>query len=112
MPPAAAASQHSTSPQVVRGGQRDDRLGLGSQNEPFQGGVQVDLVHAPNFCVKKASNLYVSSAKSARARNSETEGVLHDSYAVPTELPRKLGADRAPGRRFGFRANPQKHSRI
>ena len=44
---------------------------VGSQDEPFQG-VQVDLVNVPKFCVKRASNLYVSAAKSAQARNAES----------------------------------------
>ena len=35
-------------------------------------GVQVDLVNVPKFCVKRASNLYVSAAKSAQARNTES----------------------------------------
>ena len=47
------------------------RARLGSQDEPFPG-VQVDLVNVPNFCVKRASNLYVSAAKSAQARNTES----------------------------------------
>ena len=66
-------------------------------------GVQVDLVNVPNICCIKAPNLYVSSAKSARARNSKSEGCFcRISYGVPSEVPRKLRADRAPGRRFGF----------
>ena len=31
-------------------------------------------------------------------------------HGVPSERTRKLGADRAPGRRFSFGANQQKHS--
>ena len=47
------------------------RLLLGPQMSRFRG-VQVDLVNVPNFCVKRASNLYVSAAKSAQARNTES----------------------------------------
>ena len=46
------------------------RARLGSQDEPFQG-VQGHFANSCNICVRKASNLYVSSAKSARARNSK-----------------------------------------
>ena len=84
------------------------RARLGSQDEPFQG-AQVDLVNVPKFCVKRASNLYVSAAKSAQARNTES-GLCF--FFVPHGVPseRKPGADRAPGRRFSFGANQQKHS--
>ena len=44
------------------------------RNEPFQG-ARVDLVNVLNICCRKASDLYVSSAKSARARNLRT-GVI------------------------------------
>ena len=44
---------------------------LGPQMSRFRG-VQVDLVNVPNFCVKRALNLYVSAAKSAQARNTES----------------------------------------
>ena len=69
----SAAERASTAPQMAHATDRlsSAQLGLGSQNEPFQG-VQVDLVNVPNFCVKRASNLYVSAAKSARARNAES----------------------------------------
>ena len=69
----SAAERASTAPQMAHATDRlsSAQLGLGSQNEPFQG-VQVDLVNVPNFCVKRASNLYVSAAKSAQARNTES----------------------------------------
>ena len=35
-------------------------------------GYRVILVNVPKFCVKRASNLYVSAAKSAQARNTES----------------------------------------
>ena len=73
-------------------------------------GVQVDLVNVPNFCIKRASNLYVSSAESAQARNSKSESVLEGAYGEPSEVPRKLRADRAPGRRFGFLGKEQKNT--
>ena len=54
----SAAERASTAPQMAHATDRlsSAQLGLGSQNEPFQG-VQVDLVNVPNFCVKRAPNL-------------------------------------------------------
>ena len=111
MPPAAAASQHSTSPQMARGviatiGSRFG--GLSALRMSRFRGVQVDLVNVPNFCVKRASNLYVSSAESAQARNSKSESVLEGAYGEPSEVPRKLRADRAQGRRVGFLGKEKK----
>ena len=73
-------------------------------------GVQVDLVNGPNICCRKPPDLYVSSAKSARARNSKSEGVFDGAYGEPSEVSRKLRADRAPGRRFGFLGKEQKNT--
>ena len=73
----SAAERASTAPQMAHATDRlsSAQLGLGSQNEPFQG-VQVDLVNVPNICCRKPPDLYVSSAKSARARNSKNGGGL------------------------------------
>ena len=104
----------STAPQMARVIAMRRRLSsnlLALRMSRFRG-VQVDLVNVPNFCVKRALNLYVSSAESARARNSKSEGVFDGAYGEPSEVSRKLRADRAPGRRFGFGANPQKPFRI
>ena len=38
-------------------------------------GYRVNLVNGPNICCRKPPDLYVSSAKSARARNSKSECV-------------------------------------
>ena len=37
-------------------------------------------------------------------------GFFAASYGVPSEVPRKLRADRAPGRRFGFLGKEQKNT--
>ena len=61
---------------LMRSGSRAGRAGLvslGPQMSRFRG-VQVVFPITRNICVRKASNLYVSSAKSARARNSKSEG--------------------------------------
>ena len=60
----------------------------------------------------KALNLYFSAVKSSRARNSKTEGVFDNTYGVTCRCSLKFGADRAPGRRSGIRANLEKPSRI
>ena len=60
----------------------------------------------------KALNLYFSAVKSSRARNSKTEGVFDNSYGVACRRSLKLGADRAPGRRSGIRANLERPPRI
>ena len=73
----------------------------------FIRGVQVDLVNRPSIGCRKAADLYVSSAKSARARNSKNgRGQKQPVRYKPSKLLRKLlGADRAPGRQIGFWSN-------
>ena len=88
MPSAAAASQHSTAPSSPSSGHVRLKLGLGSQNEPFQG-VQGRFGQCAYICCRKASRLFVLSAKSARARNPESGLVFDNSYGVASELPRK-----------------------
>ena len=69
----SAAERASTTPQMAREVIATDRLSSvwALRMSRFRG-VQVDLVNVPNFCVKRASNLYVSAAKSAQARNTES----------------------------------------
>ena len=81
-------------------------LDLGSQNEPFRG-VQVVFPITRNICVRKASNLYVSSAKSARARNSKSEGffcrIVRCALRGPSQVEGR-SSSRASGWLFGERA--------
>ena len=77
----SAAERASTAPQMAharssRHCDRSAQLGLGSQKMSRFRGVQVDLVNGPNICCRKPPDLYVSSATSARARNSKNGRVF------------------------------------
>ena len=87
------------------------RAPLGSRMSRFKE-VQVVLPITRKNRNIKALNLYFSAVKSSRARNSKTEWVFDNSYGVACRRSLKLGADRAPGRRSGIRANSERHSRI
>ena len=63
-------------------------------------------------CNIKALNLCFSAVKSSRVRNSKTEVVFDNCYGVACRRSLKFGADRAPGRRSGIRANLEIHPRI
>ena len=87
------------------------RANLGPQMSRFRGVQVVFPITRKNRNIK-ALNLYFSAVKSSRARNSKTEGVFDNSYGVACRRSLKFGADRAPGRRSGIRANLEKPSRI
>ena len=113
MPPADAAIQHSTSIQHLwHACECRAQLSIWALRMSRSGGVKVVFPITRKNRNIKALELYFLAVKSSRARNSKTEGVLDNSYGVACRRSLKLGADRAPGRRSGIRANSERHSRI
>ena len=99
----SAAERASTAPQMAHATDRlsSAQLGLGSQNEPFQGGTGRLL----EFALQGPRISKFRRRNPLELETPKTAGVRRASHGTPSELPRKLGADRAPGSQVGFWAN-------
>ena len=102
----SAAERASTAPQMAHATDRlsSAQLGLGSQNEPFQGGTGRLL----EFALQGPQISKFLRQNPLELETPNTEVLFRAAHGMRPELPRKSRADQAPGRRFGFRALRQK----
>ena len=86
------------------------QLDIEPSNEPFQGGTGSFWTMWLTFAFGRPQISKFRQRNPVEPETPNQRVFFAASYGVPSEVSRKLRADRAPGRRFGFLGKEQKNT--